>query len=144
MATKQHVLVRWHRSMDKYMYIIYYNPSGSRNSRLQSTNDESTQTSLYKIAIILDIPLQFVSQRGKRQNTSNALTAHFALQVNDMSRLACKFAMCIIQGPLLLTWINFNPIMECGSIITSIIKCGMKILIHSQTSTVAPLRFGNG
>ena len=23
-------------------------------------------------------------------------------------------------------------------------KCGMKLLIHSQTSTVAPLMFGNG
>ena len=29
-------------------------------------------------------------------------------------------------------------------IITSIIKCGMKLLIHSQTSTVQPLKFVNG
>ena len=27
---------------------------------------------------------------------------------------------------------------------TSIIKCEMKLLIHSQTSTVQPLKFGNG
>ena len=26
----------------------------------------------------------------------------------------------------------------------SIIKCGMKLHIHSQTSTVQPLKFGNG
>ena len=31
-----------------------------------------------------------------------------------------------------------------GWIITPIIKCGMKLLFHSQTSTVAPLNFGNG
>ena len=24
------------------------------------------------------------------------------------------------------------------------IKCGVKIIIHSQTSTIAPLKFGNG
>ena len=29
-------------------------------------------------------------------------------------------------------------------IITSIIKCGMKSLIHSQTPTIALLKFGNG
>ena len=28
--------------------------------------------------------------------------------------------------------------------ITAIIKCGMKLLSHSQTSTVQPVRFGNG
>ena len=33
-------------------------------------------------------------------------------------------------GPLLLTWFNFNP--------------SMKLLIHSQTSTVQLLKFGNG
>ena len=27
---------------------------------------------------------------------------------------------------------------------TSFIKCGLKLLIHSQTSTIAPLKFGNG
>ena len=28
--------------------------------------------------------------------------------------------------------------------ITSIMKCGMKFLIHSQTSMAEPLKFGNG
>ena len=27
---------------------------------------------------------------------------------------------------------------------TSFIKCGLKLIIHSQTSTIAPLKFGNG
>ena len=31
-----------------------------------------------------------------------------------------------------------------GQMITSIRKCGMKLLIHSQISTVAPLKFVNG
>ena len=31
-----------------------------------------------------------------------------------------------------------------GKVITSIIKYGMKLLTHSQTSTVQPLKFGNG
>ena len=35
------------------------------------------------------------------------------------------------QGPLLLTWFNFNPNMD-------------ELLLHSQTSTVEPLTFGNG
>ena len=43
------------------------------------------------------------------------------------------------QGPLLSTWINFNP-----SINTCQVKYGMKLLIYSRTSTVAPLKFGNG
>ena len=43
------------------------------------------------------------------------------------------------QGPLLLTWFN-----QHGWLITSIMKCGMKLLSHSQTSTVASLKFGNG
>ena len=45
------------------------------------------------------------------------------------------------QGPVLLTWINFDP-----NIITikPNIKFGMKLLIHSQTSTVQPLKFDNG
>ena len=41
----------------------------------------------------------------------------------------------IFQGPLLLTWINFNPSMD-EYIIISIIKRGMKHLIQSQTSMV--------
>ena len=47
-----------------------------------------------------------------------------------------------VMQSLLLTWINFNLSMD--KLITSIIMCGMKLLIHSQTSTVPPLRFGNG
>ena len=31
-----------------------------------------------------------------------------------------------------------------GYVISSIIKCDMKFLVHSQTSTVAPWKFGNG
>ena len=34
-----------------------------------------------------------------------------------------------------VTWINFE---------TSNIKCGMILLIHTKTSTVQPLKFGNG
>ena len=44
-------------------------------------------------------------------------------------------------GPLLLTWITFGS--QHGKVITSIIKYGMKLRIHFQTSTVAPLKFGN-
>ena len=39
------------------------------------------------------------------------------------------------QGPLLLTWINFNTGMDEA---TCPVKCGMKSLIHSKTSTVVP------
>ena len=31
-----------------------------------------------------------------------------------------------------------------GYVITYPVKCGMKLLIHSQTSIVQPLKFGNG
>ena len=44
------------------------------------------------------------------------------------------------QGPFLLTWINLNP--ACISNYTYY-KCGMQVLVHSQTSTIAPLKFGN-
>ena len=35
-------------------------------------------------------------------------------------------------GPLLLAWIDFNPSTEHGYVITSLIKCCMKLLIHPQ------------
>ena len=47
-----------------------------------------------------------------------------------------------LPGVLLQTNFNFNP--SNRYVITSIINCGMKLLIHSQTSTVAPLKFRNG
>ena len=37
-------------------------------------------------------------------------------------------------APFWLTWANFNH----GWIITYPVKCGMKLVIHSQTSTAAP------
>ena len=37
------------------------------------------------------------------------------------------------RGRLLLLWVNFK-----------VIKCEMKLLIQSQTSTVKPLKFVNG
>ena len=36
----------------------------------------------------------------------------------------------------------WNGEYQHGSVITSILKCGMKLLIHTQTSTVTPLQFG--
>ena len=42
-------------------------------------------------------------------------------------------------GPVLLTWIKFNPSMDkCP------VKCVMKSVIHQQTSTVASFKFRNG
>ena len=43
------------------------------------------------------------------------------------------------QWPLLLTWFNLNPSIDICTV-----KCEMKLLIHSQTSTVQSLKFGNG
>ena len=40
--------------------------------------------------------------------------------------------------------ISRGPFYQHGWIIRSIVKFGMKLLIHSQTSMVAPLKFGNG
>ena len=44
---------------------------------------------------------------------------------------------CGLKGPVLLTWINFNPSMDKG--ITAILMCDMKLLIclcHSVTAVV--------
>ena len=49
----------------------------------------------------------------------------------------------LFPGPLLLTWINLNPAWKNKKIITFIIRWEKKLLIHSQTSTVQPLKFGN-
>ena len=38
---------------------------------------------------------------------------------------------------------NFNH-MQHGYVTTCPVQCGIKLLIHSQTSTVAPLKFGSG
>ena len=45
------------------------------------------------------------------------------------------------QGPLLLTWINLNPSMISNHMPS--VKCVMKLLIHSQSSTVQPMEFRN-
>ena len=44
-------------------------------------------------------------------------------------------------GSLLLTWFNFNTGMESNRIHY---QMWVKLLIHSQTSMVQPLKFGNG
>ena len=45
------------------------------------------------------------------------------------------------RGPLLLMWFNFNPIIDISNYIHY--KVVMKLLIHSQTSTMLLLKFGN-
>ena len=40
--------------------------------------------------------------------------------------------------------LNGMFVKDPGSVITSIIKCGMKLPIQSQTSTMQPLKFVNG
>ena len=60
-------------------------------------------------------------------------------QVGKVSRLinwACHL------GPLLLIWFEYNPSMYKE--LHPFKKCGMKSLIHSQTSTAQPWKFGNG
>ena len=46
------------------------------------------------------------------------------------------------QGPLSLTWNKYN--LSIDALTHPIMKCGVKLLIHSHTSTVHPLRFGSG
>ena len=46
------------------------------------------------------------------------------------------------QGPLLLTWLEFTPAWISNYI--SIMKSGMKLLVHILTSMVQPLKFGSG
>ena len=43
-------------------------------------------------------------------------------------------------GPTLSPWLCYMGPLS----LTPIIKCGVKLLIHSQTSTVQPLKFRNG
>ena len=42
-------------------------------------------------------------------------------------------------GPILLTW---SSSIRHGQV--RAVKCGMKVLIHFKSSTVVPLKFGNG
>ena len=47
----------------------------------------------------------------------------------------------LLPGAPFNRWFDFNPIRIS---ITSIIRYWVKLLLHSYTSTVAPLKFGNG
>ena len=60
--------------------------------------------------------------------------------VNDC--LGATYALMdrLLEAPVDINDNHFNH----GYVIKSIIKCGMKLLIRSQTSTGAPLKFGNG
>ena len=95
-----------------------------------------------------------ITQANKESHQNKGLYIHYHMTVlprcmgDDLLGLE-KSSICSISnvfdvtsGPLLLTWINFNPNMD--RLITCPVKCGMKLLIHSQTSTVVPLKFGNG
>ena len=47
-----------------------------------------------------------------------------------------------VSGAPLTSMVYLQP--QHGKVIMSIIKCGMKLLIHSKTSTVQPLKSGQG
>ena len=54
-------------------------------------------------------------------------------------RFLCPvFYLCLFH---LLRWFNFS---QHGHVTTYPVKCGIKLLIHSQTSVVALLKFENG
>ena len=48
-----------------------------------------------------------------------------------------------LEGLLLRIWLDFNGHGH-RNVITAWLKCGMKLLIHFQTSTAQPLKFGQG
>ena len=51
-----------------------------------------------------------------------------------------SWRVCVIE-----TLPNFNKMQQTFAwVITPIMKCEMKLFIHIQTSTAAPLKFGNG
>ena len=52
----------------------------------------------------------------------------------------CGYAW--FPGPLFTNVVQFKS--HHGKVITHIIKCGMKLLVQTQTSTVQRLKFGNG
>ena len=48
---------------------------------------------------------------------------------------------CVVATDLLLTWFNLNPSM--GEKLQPILWCGVRLLVHYQTSTVLPHFTGN-
>ena len=67
----------------------------------------------------------------KVQTPFRGLWVHCASWIDENNRY---------MWPLVLTWFHLIPAWR----ITSIIMCGVKLFVHSQTSTVHPLKFGNG
>ena len=93
-----------------------------------------------------------------------------AIYIYSESRYSCRntrvhcVTMCVCHSPCAqwlldnilhilmegreVAWVPFTNMVYLysrhGYIITSIIKCGMNYLIHSQTAIVVPLKFGNG
>ena len=53
----------------------------------------------------------------------------------------CRAVSLTTRGLFYLTWVNLNPNIDIA--ITCPVKCGMRLLLHSQTSTAAPSKFGN-
>ena len=50
------------------------------------------------------------------------------------------FCLVVVISPVSFTHIIFDTSMDKK--ITCTVKCGMELLIHPQTSAVAPLKFG--
>ena len=70
---------------------------------------------------------------GKRSYLHTVTTPNKLLRINQDGRILYSMRHVII--------LFSSSSME---VITNIIMCGMKLLMYSQTSTVAPLKFGSG
>ena len=69
--------------------------------------------------------------------------------LDPLPKACCRMVIAIMKHGCLACPVDpFTNVVELRSqhwwIITSTIECGMKLHTHSQTSTVWPLKFGNG
>ena len=61
------------------------------------------------------------------------------------TKYAHSFVLSYLYCPLGAPFINMVQLLsQHGWVITSIISCGMKLFIHSQTLMIIPLKFGDG
>ena len=138
----------------------------SRLSRLHSTTLISSYFPFIYNPVIMGARLSRSSHTGTVHKvvkvTTLRMDIHLAvptrqdlLGVGTSAGAISPALSCLCNNALVLVilsikhWAPFanttlKTLIQLGWIITSIIKCGMKLLIHSQTSTVQPLKFRNG
>ena len=115
--------------------IVYYNKNGIWSLHKKYKQNRESVTDRVENGIFNTLPIL-------KCNWKCDLNPHLSLPFREVKNIAISVHwMNAFRDPFYLHVLTLIPAWIS---IASILKCGMKSFTHSQTSTVALLKFGNG